>query len=298
VKYADMKECDTSTGKDAADKTKGCTVYLTKSATVESDGWTGSYVFPTAYNHGKWTQQTGTSGTPDKFTAAHEGTKEVHIYCIRPTAQELNQTASGPKAIYLQYHFDVTGINAAANSGSYFVYDPTVTTKSGAGSGSPTKTKTYKTTVTAQMTCADADKVMADKTKATKAFENAFKKKMLGVTMSNTHVQKVGCRRLQDGARKLSGSGIQADFTYTSTQQKTLDDAAFKTEVNTELQAVGLPATAGVLSTTTVQTTSTTKQSTTKQATTKQATTKEEASSAMKTQVVSVSLASLLIAMA
>jgi len=143
---------------------------------------------------------------------------------------------------------------------------------------------THKVSVQAAMSCTDADKVLADND-GTEAFNTAFKQQMSGVTLSPTKLRKFGCRRLKDGARKLSTTGIKADFEYTTTsnQPKQLDTTAFKTAVNTELYLAGLPETTGV---TAVMPSSSTQPST------------ETVSSAKKTQVLCIALTSLLIAMA
>jgi hypothetical protein len=159
------------------------------------------------------------------------------------------------------------------------------TTASGT-TGSPT---THKASIRAEMPCTDADKVLANKT-GTEAFKTAFKQNsgMSGATLKkDPTLKKFGCpRRLKDGARKLSTTGIEAEFEYTttSTQPSQLDATAFKNAVNTELTNAELPVTTGV---TDITPSSTTPSST-----------KKTASSAMKMQVVSISLTSLLIAMA
>merc|ERR1712032_1471423 len=150
-------------------------------------------------------------------------------------------------------------------------------TKASGTTGSPT---THKASIKAAMPCTDADQVIKN-TSGVEAFKTAFTKQNVGSLKKNPTLTKYGCRRLKDGARRMSTTGIQADFEYTSTstQPKQLDANAFKAAVNTALQEVGLPQTTGV--------TDITPSSTTKMA-----------SSAMKMQVVSISLTSLLIAMA
>merc|ERR1711920_579527 len=145
------------------------------------------------------------------------------------------------------------------------------TTASGT-TGSPT---THKASIKAAMSCTAADQVIAN-TSGVEAFKTAFKKQNIGSLKKQT-LTKYGCRRLKDGARRLSTTGIQADFEYTSTstQPKQLDANAFKAAVNTALQTAGLPQTTGVTDITPSSTTKT-------------------ASSAMKMQVVSISLTSLI----
>jgi len=157
--------------------------------------------------------------------------------------------------------------------------NPSGTTASGT-TGSPT---THKASIQAAMSCTNADEVLANKN-GTEAFKTAFKQQMSGATLSkDPTLKKFGCsRRLKDGARKLSTTGIEAEFEYTTTsgQPTQLDATAFKTAVNTELSNAGLPETTGVTDIT------------------PSSTTKKTASSAMKMQVVCISLTSLLIAMA
>jgi len=118
----------------------------------------------------------------------------------------------------------------------------------GSGGGGLSTTKnTYKTSVTAEMTCVNADKVIKSAA-GTKAFEDAFKKTMPGATISQTKLSKVGCRRLSDGVRRLATTGVQADFTYTSTASTQPDGAAFKTALNTELKKNALPEATSVTS--------------------------------------------------
>merc|ERR1712032_1429779 len=147
-------------------------------------------------------------------------------------------------------------------------------------SGTTGSGTTHKASIKAAMPCTDADQVIKN-TSGVEAFKTAFTKQNVGSLKKNPTLTKYGCRRLKDGARRMSTTGIQADFEYTSTstQPKQLDANAFKAAVNTALQEVGLPQTTGV--------TDITPSSTTK-----------IASSAMKMQVVSISLTSLLIAMA
>merc|ERR1712242_486764 len=104
--------------------------------------------------------------------------------------------------------------------------NPSGTTKASGTTGSPT---THKASVQAAMSCTNADKVIASPN-GTKAFKTALKQQMPGVTVSKADLSKFGCRRLKDGARRLSGTGIQADFEYTSTssQPKKLDATAFQ----------------------------------------------------------------------
>merc|ERR1711988_2011644 len=138
VKYADMKPCNTTSMKDEADPTKACTIYSIASATVESDGWSGTYSFPLSYNFGSWSQASAT-GEP---VPSHAGTKTVLIRGVRPIAENTKWIGDNVKAIYIQYSFDISGVEAALGSnagypstGKYMVYDPTVTTGVKANSG-------------------------------------------------------------------------------------------------------------------------------------------------------------------
>jgi hypothetical protein len=137
--YASMSACSMSTWKDVADPSKDCVAYDVASATVQSDGWQGSYAFPLTYNYGTWTQTIPATG---KITTAIEGTHKVKIQCIKPSAADLkNMKMEGKKLVLLEYQFDVSGIDAGVTAekmmGAYMVYDPTITTKgSGSSSGS------------------------------------------------------------------------------------------------------------------------------------------------------------------
>lgn len=128
--YATMSACSLSTFKDEADPLKACTAYDVASTTVESAGWNGSYAFPLTYNYGKWTQAIPATG---KIATTIEGTNKVKIRCIKPSAADLvGMNMAGKKLVLLEYRFDVSGIDAGATasqaSGSYMVYDPTITT--------------------------------------------------------------------------------------------------------------------------------------------------------------------------
>merc|ERR1712220_25510 len=68
---------------------------------------------------------------------------KVKIRCIKPSAADLvGMNMAGKKLVLLEYRFDVSGIDAGATasqaSGSYMVYDPTITTltkKAATGTG-------------------------------------------------------------------------------------------------------------------------------------------------------------------
>jgi len=112
--------------------------YDVASATVQSDGWEGSYAFPLTYNYGTWTQTIPATG---KITTAIEGTHKVKIQCIKPSDADLkNMKMEGKKLVLLEYKFDVSGIDAGLTDtkmvGAYMVYDPTITTATTKGSGS------------------------------------------------------------------------------------------------------------------------------------------------------------------
>jgi hypothetical protein len=130
VKYADMVPCDV----DNETANYSCKLYSVKSATVASDDWMGTYAFPMTYNVGEW-KQVGKEVKP-----THEMTKTVVISCVRPTQANLKKYIKGAtdqsKMIWLEYKFDVTGIEGEKDKGKYMVYDPTVT----GGKGTPAGT--------------------------------------------------------------------------------------------------------------------------------------------------------------
>lgn len=164
--------------------------------------------------------------------------------------------------------------------------------------GNTTKTnttKTYKQSITATMSCTDIKTVMAEEKKAEEAFKKAFETEA-GVTVTDTSLKKEGCsRRLEQGSRQLSDGAIKADFTYTTTgEAKTVKAADFKTSVNKELKAAGLPEAVKEVKPPTkaqeMETTTTEKP--------KSESTTKTASGAMKTHLVPVALGFLLFATA
>merc|ERR1712012_1262386 len=155
TKYADMKECDTDKFKDAKEPTKDCTTYGVASATVKSDGWTGSYKFPQTYNYGEWKKNTDT-----EYTADHKGTGKAPITCIRPASKNIQKYGSS-KAIFMEYKFEISGIEGTQTTGNYMVYDPTVSTQTtnnqgggGGGAGSTTSKSGSGGTTTAEASAA------------------------------------------------------------------------------------------------------------------------------------------------
>jgi len=142
------------------------------------------------------------------------------------------------------------------------------------GGKGTTGAKTYTASVTAEMNCSDADQVILG-SNGTKAFEEAFNKVMKKATLKNTKLEKVGCsRRLNEDVRRLSTTGVQGVFTYTSTTDDKIDANAFKSELDLQLTAMGLPKSTKVTSQAPVEQTKT--------------------SSAMKSQAVSFFVAVLL----
>merc|ERR1712227_102653 len=81
TKWATMKECTVDTFKDVADPTKDCTVYDVVDVTVESAEWSGTYKFPTNYNHGSWSKASEAAA----ITPAQAGTRTAKIRGIRPS---------------------------------------------------------------------------------------------------------------------------------------------------------------------------------------------------------------------
>jgi len=118
----------------------------------------------------------------------------------------------------------------------------------GAGGGGGVK-KTYKTSVKAVMGCSDAQKVV-DSPQGKEIFANALTQTITDATVSDTQLSRFGCsaRRLSK-VRRLSTTGVQADFTYTSASSAALDATSFKTSVNQGLTGASLPTTSDVQAT-------------------------------------------------
>merc|ERR1712216_129827 len=91
------------------------------------------------YNYGSWSTSSGTA----EPVPSHEGTKTVSIMGVKPMAKDLAWMGTNPKAIYIRYQFDISGVEATGpdattkgGTGKYIVYDPTVkTTQPGQGAG-------------------------------------------------------------------------------------------------------------------------------------------------------------------
>jgi len=125
VTYSDMRACNMATMKDDLDANQDCHFYNINSVEVQSAGWKSSLAFPTTYNRGRW-NQAGATAPNNVITAnANQVTKTVNIRGVKPSGIKT-------KAIYLQYQFDVTGIEASGRTfpmwGEYIVYDPSITT--------------------------------------------------------------------------------------------------------------------------------------------------------------------------
>jgi len=182
-------------------------------------------------------QSTGTSGDGDWWSLCGSGNSCPTKYKIGATV-----SCSSPSTTQGGTTTQASGTASTTQGGT------TQKSSGGSGGGGLSTTKnTYKTSVTAEMTCVNADKVIKSAA-GTKAFEDAFKKTMPGATISQTKLSKVGCRRLSDGVRRLATTGVQADFTYTSTASTQPDGAAFKTALNTELKKNALPEATSVTS--------------------------------------------------
>lgn len=136
VKYADMDACELTTFKSVANSANDCSVYTVQSVTAAADSWAGTYSFPQSYNFGQWFKDTQNPNVAP--TNSLLGTNAVNIRCVRPSPANLVSAGmtTASKAVYLQYQFDVTGLEAingdAMNTGHYVVYDPTVTSGTGA----------------------------------------------------------------------------------------------------------------------------------------------------------------------
>lgn len=129
--YAAMDACEMTTFKSVANPTQNCTVYTVVGVTVESAEWQGTYAFPGTFNVGDWNLTNGV------LTPTMGGTRAVVIRCVKPSPANL--AAAGmtttSKAVYLEYKFDVTGIEAQLGQGKYMVYDPTITSGTGSRTG-------------------------------------------------------------------------------------------------------------------------------------------------------------------
>merc|ERR1712032_858923 len=101
--------------------------------------------------------------------------------------------------------------------------------------------KTYTTSATVETTCSNATAIVNNAT-GKKAFTDSFAK-VMGVTVTDTKVATMGCRRLRNKNRRLSTTGIKADFTYESATNVAVDQKAsdFGTELKSQLKAAGLP---------------------------------------------------------
>jgi hypothetical protein len=136
VKYRDMDACELTTFKSVANSANNCTIYSVNAVTAAADSWTGTYSFPQTYNVGSWSQPVTPANAP--ISNSISGTRAVTIRCVRPSPANLASAgmATTSKAVYLQYQFDVTGIEATTgaaggtSTGKYMVYDPTVTSGS------------------------------------------------------------------------------------------------------------------------------------------------------------------------
>lgn len=143
MKYADMEVCDVHTGKTEKNSTKKCSAYKVTSINVESAAWSGKYTFPTFYNMGSW----------QKGKATQEGTKAAQVMCLRPTSKIIKEiNPSSTTAILLSLDFNVDGMTATKTSGTYFLYDPTVTTVKTAAGGTGTSNTQDKTTASSAVT--------------------------------------------------------------------------------------------------------------------------------------------------
>jgi hypothetical protein len=126
VTFANMKDCPKATHQK-------CKQYPVKIIQVGfASGEALSYAFPTQYNRGEWTK------TGSTFGSTPTDTKTVSITAIKPDAawrKEIGSTIT--QLIAVRYTFDVTGVTANdnGNSGSFMVYDPTVSKVSKMSSG-------------------------------------------------------------------------------------------------------------------------------------------------------------------
>jgi hypothetical protein len=101
--------------------------------------------------------------------------------------------------------------------------------------------KTYTTSATVETNCSNAKEIV-NNAAGKKAFTDSFAK-VMGVTVKDTKVATMGCRRLTNKNRRLSTTGIKAEFTYESATNVAVDQKAsdFGTELKSRLKAAGLP---------------------------------------------------------
>lgn len=127
VKYADMSACSEK-------NLKACTYYTVKSVLVTDErdsGFSGLYSFPTTYNRGTWTWNTAAS----KAETTPSETKTVGITMIKPDdawVTSMGMVAANTKMVFLEYKFDITGVDATLTGGKWMAYDPTVQNAKGA----------------------------------------------------------------------------------------------------------------------------------------------------------------------
>lgn len=127
VKYKDMSGC-------SATNLNACTYYTVKSVLVADErdsGFSGLYSFPTTYNRGSWTWNTQTN----KAETTPSDTKTVAITMVKPDdawVTSMGMVAANTKMVFLEYKFNITGIDATLTEGKWMAYDPTVQNAKGA----------------------------------------------------------------------------------------------------------------------------------------------------------------------
>jgi hypothetical protein len=117
ILYKDMK---------VFNKSDASTIYTVDNMKVETDDWSAHYGFVKLFNKGDWSEATGS------LVITNALTDTVKIFCAKPsnTVKVGHGYNADDKVVYVRYRFSLNGITAAANSGKWMAYDPTITSNS------------------------------------------------------------------------------------------------------------------------------------------------------------------------
>lgn len=134
VLYKNMETCSISGGT--------CNWYDVTEMSIMGKGWSASYEFLKTYNVGSWTDN-----AEDGFITTVDETRMVSITAVKfDEASGKQMKMEGDTIVMIIYRFDVDGITAKNDSGTFFVYDPSVTSSpSGAQNTSAQTTGVVKT---------------------------------------------------------------------------------------------------------------------------------------------------------
>jgi hypothetical protein len=134
VLYKNMKTCSFSGG-TCNNK------YDVTEMSIMGKGWSASYEFLKTYNVGSWT-----GNAEDGFITTVDETRMVSISAVKfDDASGKQMGMEGATIVMIIYRFDVDGITAKKDSGTFFVYDPSVTSSpSGAQTTSAQTTSVVK----------------------------------------------------------------------------------------------------------------------------------------------------------